>query len=130
VCGQAGVADRCVFVTADFMALPDAFSFAQAERTAKADGGGEDHADEEPPGFDLLYDCQCFHVLRKEVGEQPVVDKMAKLVRQGGKLLLHLDSSTTCLADDRVASHTHHRTRTHRDTVHAGGQLQRGDDGT
>lgn len=89
----AGVADRCRFVASDFMALPNSFSFAVGKRMSHEQqdkaheeeaASGDVAAEREGGGFDLVYDCQCFHVLRKEIGERPVADKIAQLVRPGG----------------------------------------------
>lgn len=40
------------------------------------------------PGFDFLYDCQTYHVLRQEIGVEKVVRQLHGFLRPGGLLFL------------------------------------------
>jgi SAM-dependent methyltransferase len=99
---QAGVAQRCTFLCADCFQLPQGFSASTAAGSAAAaeqPGGGAvpaaapaapTDAPASPaaaPGFDLVYDCQTYHVLRT-VDAAGAVQLYRRLLRPGGLLML------------------------------------------
>lgn len=103
----AGISDRCVFVQHDIYQLPNDFCFEVAQRYPQLScpssvmaGSSLDTQSQSTPmqvtqqragcqigHFDLIYDCQTFHVLR-EVNEQELLSKIHQLLRPGGLVLL------------------------------------------
>lgn len=134
---REGVSDRCIFLQADFFAIPRNFSYDMAEASLKAtpahdvattagDRVHEEHSANQPseprphvsehvneaqrppcvdpaasaisseasaaecsgaPGFDFIYDCQTFHVLRN-IDQDLTVQMLYDLLRPGGFLFL------------------------------------------
>jgi SAM-dependent methyltransferase len=90
---RAGVQQRCSFLCADCFQLPQDFGFGSAEAGASPAGGGQPSSPAAAgspaaaAGFDLIYDCQTYHVLRT-ADEAAAAQLYCRLLRPGGLLML------------------------------------------
>ena len=85
----AGVAERCTFLVGDALQLPRRWREQQKQEQQKQEEEEEEAwraAQLAPNTFDLVYDCQTFHVLRK-LDEEGIVGVYRQLLKPGGFLL-------------------------------------------